>query len=294
MQNMVREHVMQQGIIKRSGIIAASFLIATLATVIANGPTAHALLDIELPLGKNLSPITNRVNGLVNKSLGLPVTVKSTDKVKVNLLDTAKVEIKAPVVSGLVDTVDQPLGGVVNGLSDTLEPVTDRTIPAVRGALSRTLGGNSTTTPANEQPEPVPAPDIVDSDTEPAIAGVSTTAPSPTSDDDPSPTASPTFLEGVTSFFASSLPTALKDIARGVAGKEVGILPIIISVLLFLLTLGAVGGIVHASNHGGAISIGRYKYTLLTKEKDLTETATFIVVAVGFGVVAILLALTIL
>lgn len=279
---------MHQEFIKRSGIIAASFLIATLAMVIINASNASAFLGIELPLGKNLAPITDRVNGLVNKSLGLPITVNSTDKLKVSLLEVTDINAKIPIVPTVVDGVTQPLNGTVQGLSDTLRPVTDDTVPAVRGALSRALNRN------NDQPAqpPTTAPPTKDtSDTD--MAGVSGTAPAAQSEPGIEPVSGQTtFFGGVASFFASSLPSALQDIARNIAGKEVGMAPIIISILLFLTTLGAIGGIVHASNHSGVLSFGRHKFTLFAHGNDRTETATFIVVAVCFGVIAIFLALT--
>lgn len=288
---MVRTHVMHQGFIKRSGVTAASFLIATLALVIVNASNASALLGVELPLGKNLAPVTDRVNGLVNKGLGLPVTIDSTDKLKVSLLDVADVEANIPVVPAVVDGVTQPLNGTVKGLSDTLRPVTDNTIPAVRGALSRSLNRDGS---SPQPPTTAPPTDGTSAPNGSDVAGVSDTAPVATgseSDIEQVPQQT-TFFGGVASFFASTMPAALQDIARNIAGKEVGFGPIIISMLLFLMTLGAIGGIVFASNHGGVVALGRYKFALLANGNDRTEMATFIVVAISFGIVAIFLALT--
>jgi hypothetical protein len=287
---MVRTHVMHQELIKRSGIIAASFLITTLSLVIITPANANALLKVELPLGDNLSPITDRVNGLVNKSLGLPITVNVGTNLKVDT-PVADVNVGIPVVPAVVDGVTKPLDGTVNGLSNVLEPVTDNTVPAVRSALSRTLGGGGGGGTPNPQPQPpVSSPDDISPSEDLSVAGASATTID-TSTEEPV-AQQPVFFGGVASFFASTLPSTLQDIARSIAGKDVGIGPIIISIILFIVTLGAVGSIVYASNHGGVLSLGRYRWTLFGNGRDQTEMATFIVVAISFGVVAIFLALT--
>lgn len=289
MENMARINVMQSELIKRSGIIAASFLIATLATVIAHATPANALLDAELPLGENLSPITDRVNGLVNKSLGLPITINSTDRLKLGIPNVADVEAKIPVVPTLVDTVTEPLTPVVDGVSNTLNPVTDQTIPAIREAFSRQ---SSSPAPQPSAPSIQPQSGTNPQDTDTAIAGVSISQSSRESTNDNRVASSTPFFAGVATFFASSLPSAVRDIASSIAGKEVGVTPIIISMLLFTFTLLVVIGIIYASNHGGIVTLGRYTFPLLIRGTDRTEMATFIVAAISFGIVAIFLALT--
>lgn len=279
---------MHQELIKRSGIIATSFLIATLSMVIITSANANALLKVELPLGDNLSPITDRVNGLVNKSLGLPITVNVGTNLKVDT-PVADVNVGIPVVPAVVDGVTKPLDGTVNGLSNVLEPVTDNTVPSVRSALSRTFNGGGGGDTPNPQP-PATSPNDISTDADLSVTGASTTAID-TSTEEPV-AQQPVFFGGVASFFASTLPSTLQDIARSIAGKDVGIGPIIISIILFIVTLGAVGSIVYASNHGGVLSLGRYRWTLFGNGRDQTEMATFIVVAISFGVVAIFLALT--
>lgn len=285
---MVRTYVMHQELIKRSGIIATSFLIATLSLVIITPANANALLKVELPLGDNLSPITDRVNGLVNKSLGLPITISVSKNLKVDT-PVANVNVGIPVVPAVVDEVTKPLDSTVHGLSNVLEPITDNTVPAVRSALSRTLNNGSGGGSPNSPP-PVASPSDISPDTDINVMGASaTTTDTPT---EGPVNQQPVFFGGVASFFASTLPATLQDIARSIAGKEVGMGPIVFSIILFIMTLGAVGSIVYASNHGGVLSLGRYRWTLFGDGKDQTEMATFIVVAISFGVVAIFLALT--
>lgn len=272
---MVRTHVMQYEFIKRSGIIAASLLIATLAVII-NANSASAFHEVKSHLSKSTAPKTHHVHSLANKDISLSVTKTSANKHNQRLGNVADVHRgKAPTFfNGFAEDVPDPRGPVA---------VANSTITAVQSA--------SFQTPSNDQSNTPPPANTIATDT--AVAMAPTQAPNAEPDTDlPAPQQTP-FRETASSF-TSTLPTTMQNIASNIAGKEVGMMSIVISILLFLMTLSAVGGIVHASNHGGALSMGRYRFALFANGKDRTEMATFIIVAICFGIVAIFLALTVL
>ena len=59
--------------------------------------------------------------------------------------------------------------------------------------------------------------------------------------------------------------------------------------------MGAVGGIIYASNSGGMLSLGRVGSINLTKfaeNHDVAQIAAFVAVTISFGIIATFLALT--
>lgn len=269
--------VMQSTFIKRSGITAASFLIATLAIIITHASPASALLDVKLPLGENVSPITDRVNGLVNKSLGLPITVDSADSLRINTANRVDIDTDIPVVPTVVDAITEPLSEPIEEVTSALQPVTDNTVPATHQALSRVF----TTTPA-QQPQVAVSPSTIPSTTKITLAKATNPKGS-------SPAHQPARPEGVALFFGSLFPTTLQDVARSLVGKEVGMLPITISILLLLVTFGSIVGIVYISERGGTVTIGQKTFVLFANGKDNTDLAMFIIVVICFGTVAVVL-----
>ena len=90
------------------------------------------------------------------------------------------------------------------------------------------------------------------------------------------------------------MPDALQHFASGVIGKPVQLLPVIISSLILLITIGGVGAILYASNRRGILSLGKIGQINLTKyveTHDVAQIASLVIASLGFGVVASFLVL---
>lgn len=265
---------------------------------------------LNLPLGKLGEPVAELLNP-VTEILPVPVTVNSSptdvgaDITLPSLGDTPKEE--APNLSlnarlpESLSTLTEPLSQLTNPV---LEPVKEIVAPITQ-PLTNTLGpitrpnlDNWNLRPAatNRQASVTPPP-VVSSLNQPTGTLTVQQKDSPDSiavvagpADSQPPSESPTLFAGITGFFSSTLPSALS----GLMGKNISILPILISALILLATMVAVGTILYTNYFGGRVVIGRYNLTKYAQMHDITQLAAFAVAVSGFGIITILLSFTLL
>jgi hypothetical protein len=259
----------------RSGILAATLLLAAFSYSLLCTSKAEALsLDVKLPTGSLLKPVTDLTNPITSQ-LPVSTTIKSNPDTlglsadlstnpQPNAAPTAELNVSLPVVS---EVLNQPVKTVNSLVSPS--PNTHSSRPATTPSTNTSVG-STTQTPsptASQKPE-------------------DNTAPSNHKNTSP--------IVGITSFFSSTMPDALRSIASQLVGKPVKLLPVIISSAILLLTLGGVGAIMYASNRRGILSLGKIGQINLSRyveTHDVAQVASLIVASLGFGVVASFLVL---
>jgi hypothetical protein len=88
------------------------------------------------------------------------------------------------------------------------------------------------------------------------------------------------------------IPTAIQNVANGIAGKKVDSLPILISGGIFLIMLIVVVSIIYTMIHSSIISIGRNPMAQSAVYRDLIQLSTLVLAILMVGLVAIYLVLT--
>jgi hypothetical protein len=184
-------------------------------------------------------------------------------------------QVTNPILNPVTDTVSQ----ATQPLADTLRPLTqpNLTVPNIPGRPTPTPPVASPTQPTGTF------------DVQQGSSGVITLASSRSSGSS-SPQSygsanSDSIFAGVTGFFSSTLPGVLS----GFIGKDLNIIPIILSMIILLLAVAAVGTIVYSSHYGGTLMIGRYNLTKFAKAHDVTQLAAFSIAAISFGIVVSIL-----
>ena len=293
--------------VTRNSIIAGTLTLTSLSiTTIMSATPTHALslggADLSLPLGSVGKPLTDLLSP-VTEALPVPISLDSSR-------DTLGAEVALPSLSNtpadsptarlnvqvpnVLPAITEPLSSVTNPI---LEPVSNALSPVttpVANTLRPVSQALNPITPRPNQPLPpaTPAPSptgtlVVQrsqpSDSQLAVVSEGSSATLP-SDSNP-------LFAGVASFFTSTLPEALSKLTSGFVGKQINPLPIAISALILLLTTVAAGSIMRRPYSGGTVMIGRYNLTKFAQAHDVTQFASLAVAVVGFGAVAIFLAL---
>ncbi len=88
------------------------------------------------------------------------------------------------------------------------------------------------------------------------------------------------------------IPTAIQNVANGIAGKKVDSLPILISGGIFLIMLIVVVSIIYTMIHSSIISIGRNPMAQSAVYRDLIQLSTLVLAILMVGLIAIYLVLT--
>jgi hypothetical protein len=88
------------------------------------------------------------------------------------------------------------------------------------------------------------------------------------------------------------IPTAIQNLANAIAGKPVKTLPIILSAVIFVLTLIAVVSIIYSLVHGSIISIGRNPMAQSAVYRNLLQLSALVVAIIGVAMFAIFMILT--
>jgi hypothetical protein len=88
------------------------------------------------------------------------------------------------------------------------------------------------------------------------------------------------------------IPSALQNLANAVAGKQVKTLPIIISAVIFIITLIAVVSIVYSMVHGSIISVGRNPMAQSAVYRNVLQMSALVVGIIIVALFAIFMILT--
>ena len=88
------------------------------------------------------------------------------------------------------------------------------------------------------------------------------------------------------------IPSALQNLANTVAGKPVNTLPIIISAVIFIVTLVVVMTLIYTLIHGSIISVGRNPMAQAAVYRNMIQLSGLVVLILGVGVAAMYLVLT--
>ncbi len=88
------------------------------------------------------------------------------------------------------------------------------------------------------------------------------------------------------------IPTAIQNLANAIANKQVKTLPIILSSVIFLLTLVAVVSIIYSLIHGSIISVGRNPMAQSAIYRNVMQLSALVVGIIAVALFAIFLILT--
>ena len=88
------------------------------------------------------------------------------------------------------------------------------------------------------------------------------------------------------------IPTAIQNIANGIAGKKVDSLPILISAGIFLVMLIVVASLVYSMIRASIISIGRNPLSQSSVYRNLIQLSALVLVIASVGFVLIYMVLT--
>lgn len=88
------------------------------------------------------------------------------------------------------------------------------------------------------------------------------------------------------------IPTAIQNVANALAGKTVNTLPIIISMVIFFVTLLVVVTLIYTMIHGSIISVGRNPMSQAAVYRNMIQLSGLVIIILGVAVVAIYLILT--
>lgn len=90
----------------------------------------------------------------------------------------------------------------------------------------------------------------------------------------------------------SVIPSAIQDVANAVAGRNVPALPIIISLVIFIVAVVSVGGLVYGAIRASIISVGRNPMAQAAVYRSLLQISGLILAILGAGLGAIYLILS--
>ncbi len=88
------------------------------------------------------------------------------------------------------------------------------------------------------------------------------------------------------------IPSVIQNLANALAGKTVNSLPVIISLLIFIVTLVIVVSIIYSMIHGSIISVGRNPMSQAAIYRNLIQLSGLVVVILAVAVVSIYMVLT--
>lgn len=88
------------------------------------------------------------------------------------------------------------------------------------------------------------------------------------------------------------IPAALQNIANAMAGRTVETLPIIISSIIFIITIIVVASIVYSMIRSSIISVGRNPMSQSAIYRDVIQLSALVLVILAAGMIAIYLVLT--
>jgi hypothetical protein len=88
------------------------------------------------------------------------------------------------------------------------------------------------------------------------------------------------------------IPQALQNLANSIAGKKVNSLPIIISAVIFIVTLVIVVSIVYSLIHSSIISVGRNPMSQSAIYRNVIQLSVLVIVILGVAVGSIYMVLT--
>jgi hypothetical protein len=88
------------------------------------------------------------------------------------------------------------------------------------------------------------------------------------------------------------VPPALQNLANTFAGKTVSTLPIIISSIIFIITITVVTSIIYSMIRSSIISVGRNPMSQSAIYRDVIQLSALVLVILGIGIIAIYLVLT--
>ncbi|MGH7234173.1 MAG: hypothetical protein ACREF7_01875 [Candidatus Saccharimonadales bacterium] len=88
------------------------------------------------------------------------------------------------------------------------------------------------------------------------------------------------------------IPTAIQNLANAVAGKTVKTLPIIISAVIFIITLVVVVSIVYSLIHGSIISVGRNPMAQTAIYRNVMQLSALVIAIIAVALFAIFMILT--
>ena len=88
------------------------------------------------------------------------------------------------------------------------------------------------------------------------------------------------------------IPTALQNVANALAGKTVNSLPIIISVVIFIVTLIVVASMIYALIHSSIISVGRNPMSQAAVYRNVIQISGLVIIILAVAVGAIYMVLT--
>jgi len=88
------------------------------------------------------------------------------------------------------------------------------------------------------------------------------------------------------------IPAALQNLANSVVGKQVKALPIILSAVIFIITLIVVVSIIYSLIHSSVISVGRNPMAQSAVYRNVMQLSALVVVIIGVALFAIFMILT--
>jgi hypothetical protein len=255
---MVLHNFMNRGLVQK-GVLAVSLLTVVGITF---APPTHALLGVQVPLADTpATPLIQHVHPITSS---LPVTLQNTP-------DTLGID--APVIPVHVEAT-LPVSQVTRPVTNVLSPVTGSAVPPSKISSA----------PRGQSPSLV----LASADMNVTLQTANSTK-QPAKVTQQSAAKSPFAAIGG---FLANFPSVLSSLASGLAGKHVGTPAIIISSLIFLLTILAISGIGYIASHGGVLAFAGYRFTILNEVSDRTQIASFAIVTLSLGVIASLLTLT--
>lgn len=288
----------------RTPFVTSLLLLVVLVISLLFTTPTHALslgsLDVDLPLGKVTKPLTDTVSP-VTESLPLPISLNSTPKTlgaKAVLPSLTgdngpSVEVKAPLPA-IVPELTEPLSNftspLLNPVSNTVEPVTQPLSQTLR-AVNPRLGAQPNN-PIQPFPSVVRSPAsngtlVVSSGSSTSIARV---AGAPASNAATQSTAS----AGISRFFSSALNNTLNALTSGFIGKDINPLPIVISALILLIATVAAGAATYTTRRNEPLaSTSHIALKRIALTQDASQAAAFVIAVASFGIVFVILSLTI-
>jgi hypothetical protein len=88
------------------------------------------------------------------------------------------------------------------------------------------------------------------------------------------------------------IPSALQNIADSLAGKKVNALPIIISAVVFLITMVVVASIIYSMIRSSIISVGRNPMSQAAVYRNVIQLSALVIIILGVAIGAIYMILT--
>jgi hypothetical protein len=102
-------------------------------------------------------------------------------------------------------------------------------------------------------------------------------------------------LVNVTNFYKQPdktiIPAAIQNVANAVAGKTVNTLPIVVSILIFVITIIVVASIIYAMIHSSIISVGRNPMSQSAIYRNLIQMSMLVLGIIGAALVSIYMVL---